>query len=353
MIRRKLITAGCCGVLAIAGSMAGAPQSSTTLIQVAPPPNDPSELITSQPEAVEAPEARTAVIALLRRVFQKSAFAATGVPYTVKISFSAFGRVQDVGPGEMEETRNASGARRWIGHLGNFALTRIITDRMYDQGSTGPIPFRLNMAREYAFGAPLNVMNSIRTANATLNGVSMTCILTSVRPSAAPGRDWSEIEYCIDPLSELLRVYSAAPGIYATYGYSNSASFHGRLVPDQITISEAGSIVLQGSIGVKDPDSLDPSLFAPTSQMSTGGVGLQPPTHRVLNRSATSPVVPIQPVVVHAILSPEGSVVEAEALQTPDAPLSQSAVDLVKATKYDATIDYGYPPQQEIFVTVQ
>jgi hypothetical protein len=53
------------------------------------------------------------------------------------------------------------------------------------------------------------------------------------------------------------------------------------------------------------------------------------------------------------MLAPDGSVLEAEALQAPDAPQSQSAVELVKKAKYDSTVDYGYPPEQEILVTVQ
>jgi len=250
--------------------------------------------------------------------------------------------------------RNTFGVRRWTGHIGSFSLTRIITDRWYDQGSNGAIPLRLNMAREYVFGAALGPMNSIRTANTTLDNAFLTCILTSAKPVLeAASRDWSESEYCVDPQSGSLRVYSVAPGIYAIYGYNNPSDFHGRIVPDQITIAEAGNVVLQGSISVKDPESLDPVLFTPTSQMFTGGVGLLPPTHHFLSSNKNPASTLVQPVIVHAILSPDGGVVEAEALQTPDASLSQSAVDLVKRTKFDSTTDYGYPPQQEIFVTVE
>jgi hypothetical protein len=361
MIRRKWLCAACCAVvLSMVGpvaQLASQVQDSSRSIQIALPPSDPFEPVTSQPESVESPGAKGAILALFRRALQKSAFAGTGFPYTVRISFTANGQVKDVGPGDMEETRNLSGNRRWKGHLGSFSLTRIITDRMYDVGSSGPIPFRLDMAREYVFGAIPGPANFIRTANATVNGTSVTCFLTSVRPSLSARRDWSEAEYCIDPHSELMRIYSVAPGIYAIYGYGNSADFHGKTISDQVVIAEAGKVILQGSISVTDPASLDPALFTPTPGMSTQGVGLQPPTRRTLSRDAGNPSASdsttVQPVIVHAILSPDGSVFEAEALQTPDAPLSQSAVDLVKKTKYDSSIDYGYPPQQEIFVIVQ
>jgi len=333
-------------------------QNSPGSTQIVLPPSDPFEPVTSQPEVAETPEAKGVILGLFRRALQKSAFVAAGFPYTAKISFTASGPVKDVGAGDMEETRNLAGNRRWMGRLGSFSLTRIITDRMYDVGSSGEIPFRLNMAREYVFGAIPGPANFVRSTNATVNGASVTCILTSVRPTVSARRDWSEAEYCIDPHLELVQVYSVAPGIYAIYSYGDLADFHGKIVADHIVIAEAGKVILQGSISVKDPDSLDPALFTPTPQMSTQGVGLQPPTHRTLSRNAANASAsdtsgPVQPVIVHAILSPDGSVFEAEALQTPDAPLSQSAVDLVKKTKYDSSIDYGYPPQQEIFVTVQ
>src|SRR5271163_3553362 len=43
------------------------------------------------------------------RILGKRAFEAGTVPYTVKISFIASGETQEVGAGEMEETRNAAG----------------------------------------------------------------------------------------------------------------------------------------------------------------------------------------------------------------------------------------------------
>jgi hypothetical protein len=58
-------------------------------------------------------------------------------------------------------------------------------------------------------------------------------------------------------------------------------------------------------------------------------------------------------LVIHAILAPDGTVVEAESLQTSNAGLSESALELVKKTKYHTTFNYGYAPQQEIFVTVE
>jgi hypothetical protein len=87
--------------------------------------------------------------------------------------------------------------------------------------------------------------------------------------------------------------------------------------------------------------------------MFTGGVGLIGPSYKIQSRGKSVASDVLQPVVIHATLAPDGSVVEAESLQTSDAALSQSALDLVRKTRYETTFNYGYPPQQEIFITVE
>jgi hypothetical protein len=347
-------------------------QGPTMPIEIAPPPYDSFEPVASLPAAAKTPEARSAVINLLGQALQARAFyeapllpplltpVEPGLPYTVKVSFTAGGHAQDVGPGEMEETRNVAGIRRWTGRVGSFSLTRIISDASYDVGSHRPIPMRLEMVREIVFGnlggtPPNYTTDSIRTANATLNGSLLTCILISPKISGPFIRDWSEREYCIDSKSGILRVYSAAPGIYVVFDYDDSSDFHGHVVPDRFTVTEAGEVVLEGVISVRAPDaqSLDPALFIPTHQMATGEADVMWPIRHIQPRATPASARLLEPIVVHATLSPDGSVVEAEALQTSDSRLSRSAIDLVRETKYDSGVDYGYPRQQEIFVTVQ
>jgi hypothetical protein len=283
------------------------------------------------------------------------------------VAFTAAGAVQEVGPGEMDETATAVNHRRWTGRVGSFSMTRIIADRGYDSVPPGPVPIRLHMVRADVLGpAPPSTWGAIRTAKAALNATLVTCILTSVHGSDAPARDWPEIEYCVDPQTQLLRVFSSAPGIYVFYDYAASPESprghppvnHPVLnhpVLSQMTVMEAGQLVLQASISFKLPgrDELDPSLFTPTSGMYTGGVGLIGPTYQTQFRGGAAASRELQPVVIHATLAPDGSVVEAESLQTSDQALSQSALDLVKKTKYATTFNYGYGPQQEIFVTVE
>jgi len=347
-------------VLSIASLALTNPQSTPSgpSVQIAAPPYDPFELVTSPPESVVNPEARAAVVKLLQDAF--SAKLPVRPPFTVKVSFTAGGEVRDVGPGEMDETDIGPNRRRWVGRVGNFSITRIITDQAYDSVAPGPMPIRLHMVRGEVLGPgmPSTMGAKIRTARASLNGVLVTCILISVRGSEAPNRDWPEAEYCVEarPGEErkLLRLYSAAPGFYVFYDYANSSEPGVHPILDQVKVAEAGKIVLQGSVSVghSAAEEVNPALFTATSQMFTGGVGLIGPSYQIQSRGAASSGA-IRPVVIHATLSPEGRVVEAESLQTSATALSQSALDLVKKSKYETTFNYGYPPQQEIFITVQ
>jgi hypothetical protein len=68
----------------------------------------------------------------------------------------------------------------------------------------------------------------------------------------------------------------------------------------------------------------------------------------------TAPSTSVQPVIVHATLGVDGQVVEAEALQTADPVLSQSALELVKSRNFGSSARRdGAPQQREVFVTVQ
>ena len=361
MRRRKSIGITCLGAVLSMVNFALAKPQNAPAVQIAAPPYDPFELVASPPENVVNPEARAAVLKLLQEGF--SAKLQVRPPMTVKVSFTAGGEVQEVGQGEMDETDASPNRRHWVGRIGGFSITRIITDQAYDSVPPGPIPIRLEMARSDVLGPgmPSTMSAKIRTAPASLDGVLVTCILISVHGSEAPNRDWPEAEYCVEarpavPIDQrkLLRVYSPAPGMYVLYDYANSSEPGGRPSINQVRVAEAGKIVLQGSVSVNTAttEELNPALFTATNQMFTGGVGLVGPSYQIQSRGGVSSG-PIHPVVIHATLTPEGRVIEAESLQTSDPALSQSALDLVKKSKYETTFNYGYPPQQEIFITVQ
>jgi hypothetical protein len=321
-----------------------------------PVPYDPLELVTSTPQTIVGSQEARTVVGLLTRARGNLAFAGGG-PYKVTASFTAYGPPY-AGPGEMSET-GIGGARQWTGRLGTFSLARMLPGAplTYDLGTRGPIPMRIQMVRHTLLGPINNVFLPLRTASATLDGVSLTCVLTSVDgPTTAPGRDWSEVEHCIEPRSGRLQVYSEAPGLYAVYDYSNPIWFRGHTLPGQLTITVAGTVVLEETLRITDPGPIDLVEFTtPTNEMWGPGLLLMPSTHLRMQRgSVTMSSTVVQPVIVHATLGVDGHVVEAEALQNVDAVLSRSAVEWVKRRNFGSGIrNDGAPQQREVFVTVQ
>jgi hypothetical protein len=311
--------------LSMAGFAAAAALSQHARPAADPVSNDPLEVVTTRPDTVDDPEARTAALRLPQRA--RPGVAAFG-PYVLTVNFTVQGSGQFTGRGNMEETGFPGGlGRRWTAHLGEFSISRILTDGFYDT-IRNAAPF-------------------LRTAHQTYKGASLTCVLSSAEKVTTPARDWAEVEHCVDSTSGVLRIYSEAPGMYVVYDYDKSTMFHGRLMPNGLTVYKAGKVAMEETISVKDAGPADTSLFQTTPQMIRTGVNMGPLAHMVLKTPTTS----ASTIVVHAVLSPEGQVTEAVALQ--DSPLAQDAVDLVKRTKYDPDYVNGRPQQREIFVTVQ
>jgi hypothetical protein len=182
--------------------------------------------------------------------------------------------------------------------------------------------------------------SAIRAANVERDGVTMSWLLlsASIPPNPAP-RSWVEREYCIDPASGLLQMWSEAPGIYAVYDYTGARNFHGHTVPQQISIFEDGRLAVQARLeNLEDAPTLDPALFkrAPESADAAESFTLASPIRfpmRVDPSDGTSPF--FQALIVHAILdAQDGTVLDAEALQTSDRDLSRAAIDLVRSTTF-------------------
>jgi hypothetical protein len=194
----------------------------------------------------------------------------------------------------------------------------------------------------------------LRAANVKIAGEKVRCLLLSgsVPPEAAP-RFWVETEYCIDPITGLLKMWSMAPGTYANYDYSNALSFHGHTIPGEITVHQSGMTVLELRVeNVEDATSADRNLLQPTPEMISQGPSftLSVPT-RFPMPVDPDPGTPayIQPVIVHATIGDnDGQVLEAEALQTSNRELADTAVDIVRNSSFDPT-----GMQREVFINVQ
>lgn len=331
--------------------------------KMAPVPSDPLELVTGATKIPSTPEERAAVLNLLERARQNADLHAAGsAPFTLHVSFSASGNVAYTGSGDMEESWFAPFSFRWTAHLGNFSLDRISEGRrIFDSQQAPFIPIRLQMLRGAIFW-PLNFQQAhtlIRTASVSWKGKELTCVLTSGEGSDAtptPGRRWVEREFCIEPKTGLLQVFSDAPGIYVLYDYSNPLRFHGRVLARQFSVLEGGNQVLEARIeSIGDPTSTAESL-SPNEEMRTHGPG--PLLGGTMRFPRIIPLPPgaayIQPVIIHAVLDRAGKVGEAEVVENSDAMLSQYALDSVKRSAFPQQVRQAWANHQtEAFINVQ
>ena len=325
--------------------------------QTNPPPADPHELVTHEPHTLSKPAERAAAIELLGRARNNLNMHAFHAPYNLKVSFQTNGTTQSEGEGTMEQLSNGP-EWRWTAQLQGTTVIRLGgNSQVYGTNPSAPIPLRVQQIRAALHWPIVRNPGSalIRSANEELNGKRVTCLLLSsgVAENPAP-RAWVETEYCIDPATGLLQMWSAAPGIYAEYDYEGAADFHGQTLPRQITIFEDGAVVVQARVdSFEDPGELDPNVFKPGPEMADVGESftLSGPSRfpmRVDPSDAPTSTY-FQPVIVHATVDAEdGRVLDAEALQNSDRELSRAAMELVKSSSFPAT---GF--QQEVFINVQ
>lgn len=328
-----------------------------TGIPFAPVPADPLELVTGNAQALVAPEQRAAALQLLDRARQNYNFYSPHAPaFTLKVSFTSSGRSQYEGTGSMEETWIRGGLERWAAQIDGGSQIRVVSGGVWGQSATEPIPMRVQMVRDAILWPVMSFWPRvmIRSAAANYNGLPLTCVLVSgSMPDVPSPRHWVEYEYCIDPETGLLHVWSEAPGIYVAYDYSDAIQFHGHVVARRITVTEGGNTVLQIHVdSLEDEGQVDMRAFMPTSEMRTRGPSflLAGPKRSPLNVPTSPGMLPsvIQPVIVHATISKDGEVVEAEALQNSPQALTERAIELVKSHKFSPG-----DRQLEVFIDVK
>ncbi len=327
--------------------------------QMAPVPDDPLELATGPLEIPQTPDQRAEALSLLERARQNYNLRTSGsAPYHLKVSFNAGGETAYSGAGEMEEMWVSDGLSRWTARLGSYSESRVFyRGRGYDSNPGAYMPLRLQMLRSAIYWPVVgNFANAaLRIGPSNWNGSPVDCVLTSGARSkdlAMPGRRWYEEEFCIDAKSGLLQTYSVAPGIYAVFDYASGVQFHGHALPHQISILVADTPVIQAQLDSVTDVSDDPAQFTPSADMQSPAIVIRGPLRFPLflpslsaDNSAT-----IRPVIVHAVLTREGHVLEAEPLQIADSALASAAVDAVKKTQYSPA---AAPIQREVFINVQ
>jgi len=331
---------------------------STVSAQTNPPPPDPHEMVTREPHILSKASERSAAVELLDRARESYDLHSISTPYALKVSFETNGAAQSEGSGTIEELYDGNSRWRWTEHFQDSNVVRIGDDNhVYGVNPSEPVPLRVQLIRSVLMRPVVYNLGGfvIRAASVERNGRPISCFLLShsLPPNPAP-RSWIEREDCVDPATGLLQVWSEAPGIFALYDYTGTAAFHGITLPHQISIFEEGHLSVQLRVeSLVDAPNVDPGLFQPTPEMTNAGesFALAPPVRLPLRVDPSNAPTSrfFQPVIVHATLdAQDGSVLDAEALQTTDPELSRAALDIVRSTSFDPS-----GSQQEVFINVQ
>jgi hypothetical protein len=115
--------------------------------------------------------------------------------------------------------------------------------------------------------------------------------------------------------------------------------FHGRSLPDRITIFVNGAQVADAEFTVTDAGTVDSALLTPTAEMIANGPVIQTmaPARFPIDVPNPLPSKIIQPVIVHAEVDPAGNLLDEEVSAASDSALAQIALDVVKATNLPHT----------------
>jgi len=328
-------------------------------------PADPLELATGETKVLDTPQERATVLGLLERARQNSDLWGPTKPYVMHVSFSSSGAALYTGAGQMTQIWESPARFRFDAQLGSFTQTRLFTGgRAYDLRSNSFVPLRLQMVRSVLFWPMnFNALGMLRIAAGRLAETDLLCGLFSAATndpaemSSVPGRRWAETEFCVDPKSGLLRVYSEAPGIYAVYDYSEALEHNGYVLPRSINVTEAGQDVLDVRIeSIADPTASDLAELVPSGELASAPIGNAlsfPIRFPQFTQAPEGYKGVVHPVIVHAILGPDGHSLDQEALQGSDAVLTQAAMDLIRSRTFPAANPRLARAQREVFINVK
>ena len=309
-----------------------------------PIPGDPHELVSGAVQIAASPAERAAALSLLERAVQNNKLHMPGTPpYKFTASFSAGGSSTNTGGGEVTETWLSGQSWRWTANIGNYSVVRIGSrGQTVEEKHVSMIPMPVQMLRNAIFWAApgRNFSNAqIRTAAVRWNNKPATCVLVSgVVGAAVQARLWEEEEFCIDNASGILQIHSIAPGTVTVYGYTGDLQFHGRSIPDRITIYVAGIAKVDAQFNITDAGFVDQSLLTPTPEMIANGpvIVSMSPVRFPLDVPLSSSSGAIQSVIIHAEIDGDGNVIEAELSAASNPALAQPALDFVKKERFPA-----------------
>jgi hypothetical protein len=260
-----------------------------------------------------------------------------GSPFTLKASINVTSGSK-TGTGQVTETWLNGRQWRFDQTLGSYSETRVSVEGQIFEKHSSFTPMVVQMVRSSLFwpvgGNP--AVNTMRTAQASWNGKPVTAILISGSTDATPpGRHWAETEYVVDNNSGLLQIYSRAPGTFAIYGYTQGLQFHGRSMPDHVTIFVAGVQPVDGQVSIADPNAAETATLKAEMGMQRTVMTAMNQRFPLFARDPTNSGV-IKPVIVHVTIDDHGDVVESEVSAAADPALADQATALVKNSKFGA-----------------
>jgi hypothetical protein len=319
-----------------------------------PTPAGPNEPVSIPAHALITPAERTAALELLDRARQNSSlFVPRATPFDIKVSFTATGAEYD-GAGSLEEIWFAPNLWRFTAQLGDFSMMRGVSrGPFFGENSADVVPMRVQSAWHIMMSpiAPVSSNSMLRSADVNWRGMQLTCVLVSGDVPKDVPRHWVEFEYCIEPRTGLLRLYSIAPGMYVVYDYSKALQFDGHEIPREITEFIGESVVLAIHIQeISDASNVDHATLEPPTPMQRMNPLTTAQRLPMIVNGPRVAGVPINCVIVHATVDPQGKILEEEVAASSLPELSQRALDLVKNT----TMSHAPPgTQREVFINVQ
>lgn len=319
-------------------------------VVTAPVPPDSHELVTGPVQIAALPSEREAALSLLRHASDNAISHQPAMnPFNFTVSFVANGQLTYTGPGELTETWKSGQNWRVTERIGDYSLVRVgYSGQIADEKPVSMIPLRAQMLRSEVMWRASSAVNTagtaqIRTSASQWNGKPVTCVLISHVSGAAAqvqSRLWEESEYCIANDSGLLQTHSVIPGTYTVFDYGKNLTFHGKSLPDHITMYAAGAQANQADLSIADFSADSAGLLIQTPEMLANG---RPTT--ALSDSQVIPInIPnpgstgiIQPVALHAELDARGNMLDVELSATSDAKLTSAALDAAKKLKAGRT----------------
>lgn len=324
-------------------------------------PNDPLELVT-EAQPVQTAEQRHQALKLMDTA--RALLNVRAQPYHLKTAFTVSGGSPGDGSWNLEDISPSRDLYRWTAQGPGYSAVNLYEHKLlYSNVPATAVPLRVAQVRTAIFFLYYNFgpRAPMRTAQGELNGAQVNCVLVNraafPRPQTA-SRGWDESEYCMDAKSGALVTYSPVPGSYVFYDYTNAIPFHKQIIPGKFTLTQDGQTIIQARVeSLTDPTEADAGLFESTGLIQVGvGSLMSPPWHIGSYESSKTNPKSIQIVVLHGMVSPQGTLGEVEVVASSNPGLNQAALERASGwQKWRSSADDepGVTPQShEVFMKV-